>query len=51
MDLAGDIPYLSLRLCIMAVTLCLSAFFSGSETALFSFQPHELKRMAERLRA
>ena len=47
MDLAGDIPYLSLRLCILGVTLCLSAFFSGSETALFSFQPHELKRMAE----
>jgi len=31
----------------MAITLFLSAFFSGSETALFSFQPHELKRMAE----
>jgi len=29
------------------VTYCLSAFFSGSETALFSFQPHELKRMKD----
>jgi putative hemolysin len=47
MDLSGEIPYLPLRLCILAATLCLSAFFSGSETALFSFQPHELKRMAE----
>jgi len=28
------------------VSLCLSAFFSGSETALFSFQPDELERKA-----
>jgi len=45
--LSDDIPYLSLRVIILAVTFCLSAFFSGSETALFSFQPHELKRMAD----
>ena len=27
------------------MSICLSAFFSGSETALFSFQPDELERM------
>lgn len=31
---------------MLAVAFCLSAFFSGSETALFSFQPHELGRMS-----
>ncbi len=40
-----DIPNLSLRLVILAATLCLSSFFSGSETALFFFQPDELSRM------
>jgi len=32
---------------VLAASLCLSAFFSGSETALFSFQPHELARMKD----
>lgn len=36
---------LSIRLIVMAVAFCLSAFFSASETALFSFQPEELARM------
>lgn len=36
---------LPVRLVVLAVALCLSAFFSGSETALFSFQPEELARM------
>ncbi|MHC4480620.1 MAG: CNNM domain-containing protein, partial [Planctomycetota bacterium] len=40
-----DIADLPLRLAILAVAFCLSAFFSGSETALFSFQPHELSGM------
>ncbi len=40
-----DIPHLSLRLAILAASFCLSAFFSGSETALFRFQPDELERM------
>ncbi len=42
----AEISYLPLRLAILVLTFCLSGFFSGSETALFSFQPHELKRMA-----
>ncbi|MHC4591257.1 MAG: hemolysin family protein [Planctomycetota bacterium] len=42
-----DIPDLPLRLAILAVSFCLSAFFSGAETALFSFQPHELSRMRD----
>ncbi len=42
-----DIPHLPLRLAVLAVAFCLSAFFSGSETALFSFQPHELGRMSD----
>ena len=46
MALPGEIPYLSLRLLILAATFCLAAFFSAAETALFSFQPHELERMA-----
>jgi CBS domain containing-hemolysin-like protein len=37
---------LPFRLAILAVALCLSAFFSASETALFSLQPEELSRMA-----
>jgi putative hemolysin len=40
-----DIPDLPIRIAVLAVTYCLSAFFSGSETALFSFQPDELKGM------
>ena len=40
-----DIPDLPVRLIVLAVALCLSGFFSGSETALFSFQPDELARM------
>jgi CBS domain containing-hemolysin-like protein len=43
--LATDIPDLPVRVAVLATTYCLSAFFSGSETALFSFQPDELKRM------
>ncbi|MCD6415346.1 MAG: HlyC/CorC family transporter [Planctomycetes bacterium] len=35
------------RLLVLAVTFCLSAFFSGSETALFSLAPHELAHMRE----
>ena len=31
---------------MLAVTFCLSAFFSGSETALFSLPPEEVKKMA-----
>ena len=42
-DVPADLP---LRIAVLAVSLCLSAFFSGSETALFSFQPDELKRSA-----
>jgi putative hemolysin len=42
--LASDVPYLPLRIAVMAAALCLSAFFSGSETALFSFQPDELEQ-------
>lgn len=42
-----DIPDLPVRLAILAVSFCLSAFFSGSETALFSFQPDELERMKD----
>jgi len=44
---ADDIPNLLLRLAILAVTFCLSGFFSGSETALFSIPPEELNRMRE----
>jgi len=40
-----DIPYLPLRVVTLVVTFCLSAFFSGSETALFSFDPGELALM------
>ncbi|MFW6189928.1 MAG: hemolysin family protein [Planctomycetota bacterium] len=43
----SGLPYLPLRLAVLGVTFCLSAFFSGSETALFSFQPHELQGMAD----
>ncbi|KPK66017.1 MAG: hypothetical protein AMK73_01230 [Planctomycetes bacterium SM23_32] len=43
--MAADIPDLPIRLTILAVSFCLSAFFSGSETALFSFEPHELDLM------
>ena len=42
-----DLPSLSFRIPLLVLTFCLSAFFSGSETALFSFQPHELKRMKD----
>ena len=43
-----DIPHLPLRLAVLGVTFCLSGFFSGSETALFSLQPDELARMRGR---
>lgn len=43
-----EISYLPLRITVLAVTFCLSGFFSGSETALFSFQPDELARMKGR---
>ncbi len=38
-------PHLTFRLAVLAVTFCLSGFFSGSETALFSLPPDELSRM------
>jgi len=43
-----DIPHLPARIAVLAVAFCLSAFFSGSETALFSIQPDELERMKKR---
>lgn len=49
--LAADIQDLPIRLTILGVTYCCSAFFSGSETALFSFQPHELAEMEHGSRA
>lgn len=49
--LETDLPDLPVRLAILAAALCLSAFFSGSETALFSFQPDELERMGDGRRA
>jgi putative hemolysin len=42
--LPSDVPDLPLRIAVLAVAICLSGFFSGSETALFSFQPDELER-------
>ncbi len=45
--MSGELPHLFLRSITLLVTFVLSAFFSGSETALFSFQPHELSRMRE----
>ncbi|MFW6119103.1 MAG: hemolysin family protein [Planctomycetota bacterium] len=45
--MADDIPNLFLRLTILVATFCLSGFFSGSETALFSIPPEELSRMRE----
>ena len=40
-----EMTHLVLRGAILGVTACLSAFFSGSETALFSLPPEELRRM------
>ena len=45
--MAGDLPHLFSRSAVLVVTFLLSGFFSGSETALFCFQPHELSRMRE----
>ena len=38
---------LPFRLIVLATTFCLSAFFSASETALFSLPPYRVKKMAE----
>ncbi|MFO8008241.1 MAG: hemolysin family protein [Candidatus Brocadiia bacterium] len=43
----AGIPHLYFRLAVLAVTFCLSGFFSGSETALFSLPPDELGRMRD----
>ena len=40
-------PYLVLRIVVLGITACLSAFFSGSETALFSLPLDEVRRMSE----
>jgi putative hemolysin len=45
--LPAGIPHLYFRLAVLAVTFCLSGFFSGSETALFSLAPDELGRMRD----
>jgi CBS domain containing-hemolysin-like protein len=46
--LGDDVPYLPLRIAILVIAFCLSAFFSGSETALFSLPKDELDDMKDR---